>query len=383
MRISHYPRLPVLRRCAVPFLGATLVLSMAAAPALAQSPATPAAPGEPQYVNGDTIDLTPPAPDQPQPKFAVDREICNAEPTWRGQQSKFSYRIRNDGAGVLNIKVKACCGLTIAGKLGMLGWHLPPGATLALDMSMLSSGRDEFTRKVQVHTNDPQNPKVTLTCVGRTRVPFESEPPHLDLGTVPRDSGPITKSVTVTRGEAGPLKPTLGEVSDSRLTARLQEVTPGEVYLLEITVGPPWPNGEYRGYVTLEPGIPDVPGDKIRVLADVVPRLRTEPETFVLPADASAAHDVRLKLVWDGPPARVLSVTPADPSLRATLDADGSGVTLHVPAGFKLGGPAKSYVAITSDDPIAKVIRVQIETAEAAAKKAASEKQDRAPRKRP
>jgi len=54
----------------------------------------------------ESINLTPPPPDQPQPKFVCENETLEIGPVWRGQPAKFVFKIKNEGEGVLNILAK-------------------------------------------------------------------------------------------------------------------------------------------------------------------------------------------------------------------------------------------------------------------------------------
>jgi hypothetical protein len=52
------------------------------------------------------VDLTPPAPDQPQPHWTVEKDTIEAPPVWKGKQAKFVFHATNTGEGVLNIQLK-------------------------------------------------------------------------------------------------------------------------------------------------------------------------------------------------------------------------------------------------------------------------------------
>lgn len=53
-----------------------------------------------------TLDLTPPPPDAPQPKFACAQPVATLESLWKGQPANFEFEIRNAGQGPLKIEVK-------------------------------------------------------------------------------------------------------------------------------------------------------------------------------------------------------------------------------------------------------------------------------------
>ena len=103
-----------------------------AAPQPLPPPPAPAAgeqkPGRTPILDGESLDMAPPPPDQPQPRAVYDRELIVADPIWRGESAKFLFNVRNEGEGVLNMNMKACCGLSINGvRNGWPGWSLRPG----------------------------------------------------------------------------------------------------------------------------------------------------------------------------------------------------------------------------------------------------------------
>lgn len=52
------------------------------------------------------VDLTPPPADQPQPRYVCDEPEVEAPPSWGGGTAEFVFKIRNEGEGALNIRVK-------------------------------------------------------------------------------------------------------------------------------------------------------------------------------------------------------------------------------------------------------------------------------------
>lgn len=52
------------------------------------------------------VDLTPPPPDQPQPRWTLAQDTIEAPPTWKGKDMKFVFHVKNTGEGVLNIQLK-------------------------------------------------------------------------------------------------------------------------------------------------------------------------------------------------------------------------------------------------------------------------------------
>ena len=52
------------------------------------------------------LNLNPPPPTEPQPRWACDALVVEIEPVWAGSSAVFVFNIRNDGEGVLNIRLK-------------------------------------------------------------------------------------------------------------------------------------------------------------------------------------------------------------------------------------------------------------------------------------
>ncbi|HOO17390.1 MAG: hypothetical protein KBH81_03810 [Phycisphaerae bacterium] len=252
---------------------------------------------------------------------------------------------------------------------GQLGRTIEPGATEEIQVTVPAQTGD-INRKIRVQTNDPNNANVELTCKGKILVPFRTDPATINFGKIGRDSGPVTKTVNLTRGDGGPLNPKIGKM-DSSLSAELREIEPGEKYALDITVSPPWPNDKLRGSVTIETGLEEAPTETVRLFGQVDPRLKTEPKSFVLPADPPEDLDLRVALVWDGPPGKAIGATATDQTLKAELiEEDGKQfVSLHVPAHYQRKQKMALSVNVTTDDPAVSSLRIPISATGAAADK--------------
>jgi hypothetical protein len=83
-------------------------------PAAPAQPAAAAQPGVDELAKKEgcgapddqKTELTPPPPDQPQPKFVCAQTKVIAEPVWQGKTAEFSFAIRNEGQAPLAIRVK-------------------------------------------------------------------------------------------------------------------------------------------------------------------------------------------------------------------------------------------------------------------------------------
>ncbi len=52
------------------------------------------------------VDLTPPPPDQPQPRWTVAQDTVEVPPVWKGSKAEFVFHVRNAGEGPLNIQLR-------------------------------------------------------------------------------------------------------------------------------------------------------------------------------------------------------------------------------------------------------------------------------------
>jgi hypothetical protein len=72
----------------------------------------PAAAGKPAKKEGcgasgnATVDLNPPSPDKPQPKFECKQKKIVADDVWQGKMAQFKFTLTNAGEGPLAIRIK-------------------------------------------------------------------------------------------------------------------------------------------------------------------------------------------------------------------------------------------------------------------------------------
>ncbi|MBU0719132.1 MAG: DUF1573 domain-containing protein, partial [Planctomycetes bacterium] len=170
--------------------------------------------------------------------------------------------------------------------------EIKPGEHDVVSVTLASRGRSGAVQKgIRVTTNDPDNKQITLTCTGNVISAFSGEAPKATFGRIKRDQGPQTKTIRLSAGDAGPIKPEVGTITQEGLTAEIREIDPGKVYDLDVTVGPPWPNGRLIANLDLKTGVAKAPEEKIRIDAQIVPRVQAAPDQFMVVQNASAGTD--------------------------------------------------------------------------------------------
>ena len=86
-------------------------------------------------------------------------------------------------------------------------------------------------------------------------------PKVVNFGKIARDAKPeqLKRTVTITRGDGGPLKLKLKPVKTKGVEAKLKELKPGERYELEIALTPPFASERVHTRISLETGLPKAP----------------------------------------------------------------------------------------------------------------------------
>lgn len=172
-----------------------------------------------------------------------------------------------------------------------------------------------------------------------------------------------TQTIKIQRGDGGPLQPTLMPQVNENIAAALREVTPGELYELDITVKPPWPNQPIRGAVMIETGVPQAPREQIVVTAALPARLQVVPmQLRLLPENPNGAS-VQARFQWsDERPGKILSAVASDARMAVEVNEDGDHalLTLRVPPGYSAARGRAGTITVTTDDPEVPTLELPI-----------------------
>jgi hypothetical protein len=219
----------------------------------------------------------------------------------------------------------------------------------------------DYDKRITVTTNDPEHESVSLHCKGHVYVPFTTEPSRVSFGRIKRDQKTHYQTVTLVRGDAGPIKPEIVPFKYLGLEAQMCEIEPGELYELEISVGPPYPNGRFRHILNLRTGVEEAPEATLMVYGTMLERLAATPSRLLFPSEFPEAVTKSLKLRWtSGPEGRILSATCNISQADVSLEKDRRGdtvVNVTIPEGTKPITGTRELV-IQTDDP--ELIRLKI-----------------------
>ena len=217
-------------------------------------------------------------------------------------------------------------------------------------------------KHIAMTTNDRQNVTVTLDGEVNVLSAVRVEPDAVTFAQLKRDAPEQQSTLTIKRGDAGPIHPRVITTGNPIVKANLREVEAGEKYELEVTLSPPWPNNVIQSNVQIDTGVKEAPQENIRVFANVIPRLQAAPPRFMIQSEPRSDLDLSVRLNWDGAPGKILEATPSDPATTARVsDENGHPVVfLHVPAGYNPTNRTGQSVTIKTDDPVVPTMQVPL-----------------------
>jgi hypothetical protein len=231
--------------------------------------------------------------------------------------------------------------------------------------------RGRRSNYVTVYTNDRQHPCVKLATLASCRTALLFDPDGARFLRIPRAAGSQTTTLSITRGDGGPIHPSVSPIRQdppklTTLTALVREIEAGERYELDVTVHPPWPTRDRpwawgkstRRAIWLETGVPESPLESVAVYATFEARLKASPVRIRIPSRRDGPVELRCVLEWAGnaPPGEITDFTWDAPELTAELlEEDGKQVVLvHVPAEYRLPEGIKRAITVRTDDPEVK-----------------------------
>ena len=255
---------------------------------------------------------------------------------------------------------------------GRSGRVIKPGTsdsiTVSVSTSNISTGK--LSRRLNVTTNDPQHSKQTLYCKAKVLLPFKVHPRSANFGQILRSEAEVKRTLTLTRGDGGPIKPEVLPAKPNVQT-EIREIEAGEKYELDVVLTPPWPNGKLREYLKLKTGIPQKPDARIVVYGNVPPRVVARPGQIILQSPLKTALKQTIRLEWtDKSEHRITGAEASDPKLQVQVvdENERQYVVVEAAAGYQPGRGARPLIIHTDDQEMPKVevpIRVRRVTARA------------------
>jgi hypothetical protein len=204
--------------------------------------------------------------------------------------------------------------------------------------------------------------------VANVKVPFKMQPRIASFGRIERNAEPKRKTITITRGDGGPLALELAPNNYPNVKTSLREIEPGEKYELDVELVPPWPNTSLRANLKIKTGIPEAPEETIRVYAQIAPRLRAVPSRFRIPQKVASDLQLKTRLLWSGgDPGKVLEASASDPKISVHVEERNEQqlVVLDIPAGYECPSGVRPTVTVKTDDAEVPTLRIPVDSSRA------------------
>jgi hypothetical protein len=193
---------------------------------------------------------------QPQPRIEFGQTSFDFGAIYQNDEVIHVFAFRNTGNATLEIEnVKSTCGCTAA----LPGTReLAPGAESTVKVTFRSGAmRYHVTKHIYIDSNDPVEPRVTLTIEGEVKVEVEVDPRGIYLGQV-KVGEKVERTVEITPVDVKSFK--IADATSDSPNIRvgrpqpLPDKRPG--YRLTITFGPLDRTGPVNAKVTVHTDLP-------------------------------------------------------------------------------------------------------------------------------
>lgn len=283
----------------------------------------------------------------------------------QGQVVKHDFVFTNTGTEKLEIlDVRPSCGCTTAGTWDRV---IEAGATGRIPVQFSSVGfSGAISKSVAVTSTDPARSTVSLKIKANIFIPIEVSPTMAYFQYDGGETNAETKTIRILSHLKEAL--TLAEpISSNRaFTARLEPVTPGKEYNLQITTVPPVGTGTITAPITIKTSAKDLPELRVQVYAVERQPITVSPSYLSLPAGPLVSA-LQPKVNVQAAGARALAISEAridhpEVSVKVTELQPGRlfSVQATFPAGFALEPGKRLELSIKSDHPRQPIIRVPV-----------------------
>lgn len=199
---------------------------------------------------------------------------------YKGDKVIHSYKFKNAGRGVLKIeRVRSSCGCTA---VNITSTEVEPGGCGEIKAIFHSKNYKGRTKKyIFVHSNDPDEPVITLEITGIVRVDVAVVPNVLDFGDI-YEGEAVSKKLRVLPVELGELKIGKLEVTSKYLTVKRSQYSEGSKEGVEftITLSPEVPRGRFTDKLEIHTNSSIQPVIQVPVWGTVFGKIKVSPDEF-------------------------------------------------------------------------------------------------------
>lgn len=295
----------------------------------------------------------------PKPRIEVDPLEHDFGNIMQGEKVKFTFRIRNTGDAPLEITARPSCGCVVP----QYDRVIQPGQEGKLDAELNSAGfRGAQIKTIQVTSNDPDQPNLTLRLTAFIRTAVEVRPSEIVQMSL-KTGEPTVQEVEIVSNADQPLEVQEVVVNAPYAKAEAQKVDDKTTKII-ITVNPDAPVGRGNFMVMARTNLPSAPAVNINVMTEK--GIVTTPTTVFFGAIGSATPL---------PVERVVTLTRSDrgfqmkkfevddPNIEVKHESDPEGKQHRFILRYKGGwaqGTIRRTLRIETDDPQQSEIRVNL-----------------------
>jgi len=196
------------------------------------------------------------------------------------QSVEHTFVLKNAGDAAVEItKTEAHCGCTVASLSDKI---IPPGSESTLTVSVdLKGQKGHVIKTVDVLSNDPAKPKLTLSMDGMALTSLNIVPDRLLFGRVAQDST-AEKTIELTANRPAVIHVREVTTTCPNLTTSVETVTDGETYRVHVKLKPPISGSGINSSITIKTDRTGYESVLIPVLATVVGEIVVSPVEIVL-----------------------------------------------------------------------------------------------------
>ncbi len=353
------------------------LLSLPVAIMLAFSVAAGAWQKQPAKPNGSTD-----TSNGPHPILVIEAPIHDFGELDSGTPMRHSFKIRNTGTADLVIEsVSPSCGCT----KGDYDKVVAPGKEGKIELAVANTQgySGESSKTAAVVTNDPKNPRFTLTLRARFKVDPSAPPPKTKNSSAfnvePTDrwttgvlsGSSAASSFYLVNNQTNPVHPRKVVGGGQAFTATIEPIQDGRRYELKVRTAPGLKPGRYTETLRVLTDSPTEPETTLDLELTVHSRVFVTPPSIIMPS-LPAASDLS-SITWPMIYVRKLregglkikSFTSTLPFLKLELLTESEGqvykIRLTVDSKKLKPGEFKGTVRIETNDPEAPVLEVPIQ----------------------
>ncbi len=213
---------------------------------------------------------------KPTPKITFEKVVYDFGVVEPAQKKTGEFKFTNTGDGLLKItKVDKCCGTVT--KLSKKEYA--PGESGTLTVEFHSSRRPgTMTRRLHIHSNDKEKPKVTLTIKAKITAIVDYEPKKINLLLKDKNAG--CPEITITSLDKKPFSIKHFKSTGDCITADVNSLTESTKFALTPKVDIEKLQKNLNGLVEISLTHPD--SSKITIAYNTLPKFKINPPVIIV-----------------------------------------------------------------------------------------------------